>query len=221
MVFFSSLHRFSCGWEYLTIRSVVFLYPLWIVYLLLKPSVHCYFNRNPKWLNVMKTMARQKWMFKCGNEDRRRKTTTKEEVNDKEKTCSNDFTFIQSHQNTQIYDVIVERYEANQLKHIETYYLLQKLLQLNSKLWSIAIKSFDQHLLFNSLFFMWFHSNTFLLSHFYSFLTHSNPFRSSIDIYFTTTIGKTSIWPLPLKLPVYWWGRWNWKEKLLCCFFCV
>ena len=29
------------------------------------------------------------------------------------------------------------------------YYLLQKLLQLNSKLWSIAITSFDQYLLFN------------------------------------------------------------------------
>lgn len=31
------------------------------------------------------------------------------------------------------------------------YYLLQKLLQLNSKLWSIAIISFDQYLLFNRL----------------------------------------------------------------------
>lgn len=31
----------------------------------------------------------------------------------------------------------------------EWHYLLQKLLQLNSKLWSIAITSFDQYLLFN------------------------------------------------------------------------
>lgn len=74
------------------------------------------------------------------SEQQKDKRKKKHRMNHRQQTCSNDFTqWIHRYTHCGI--------DSN--RGDEWHYLLQKLLQLNSKLWSIAITSFGQYLLFN------------------------------------------------------------------------
>lgn len=86
-----------------------------------------------KWPYVMKERR-----MKAVNKSKTKRT------NHRQQTCSNNFTH-RIHRYTQIHT----HCGIDSNRGDEWHYLLQKLLQLNSKLWSIAITSFDQYLLFN------------------------------------------------------------------------